>query len=120
MAGSQKNLFKGRYVGVDKKSGISCPDFFKIAKAFNMKYFSITNWKDFYKVIPLIKKTKSPIICDVFMDPEQTFYPKVSLTLAGDNKIVSPPLEDLSPILERKTFFSEMIIPPHQKSKSIK
>ena len=85
-----------------------------------MKYFSITNWRDFYKVIPLIKKTKSPIICDVFMDPEQTFYPKVSLTLAGDNKIVSPPLEDISPILERKTFFSEMIIPPHQKSKSIK
>jgi acetolactate synthase-1/2/3 large subunit len=117
---TQKNLFKGRYVGVDKKSGISCPDFFKIAKAFNMKYFSITNWKDFYKVIPLIKKTKSPIICDVFMDPEQTFYPKVSLTLAGDNKIVSPPLEDLSPVLERKTFFSEMIVPPHQKSKSIK
>ena len=54
------------------------------------------------------------------MDPDQTFYPKVSLTLAGDNKIVSPPLEDLSPILERKTFFSEMIIPAHQKSKSIK
>ena len=37
-----------------------------------------------------------------------------------DNKIVSPPLEDLSPILERKKFFSEMIIPVHQKSKNIK
>jgi acetolactate synthase-1/2/3 large subunit len=117
---TQKNLFKGRYIGVDKKSGISCPDFYKIAQAFNIKYFSITSWKDFYKVMPLIKKNKSPIICDVFMDPEQTFYPKLSLTLAVDNKIVSPPLEDLSPILERKTFFSDMIIPPHEKSKNIK
>jgi acetolactate synthase-1/2/3 large subunit len=117
---TQKNLFKGRYVGVDKKSGISCPDFYKIAQAFNMKYFSITNWKDFYKVLPLIKKTKNPIICDVFMDPEQTFYPKLALTLAADNKIISPPLEDLSPILERKRFFSEMIIPPHKKSENIK
>ena len=54
------------------------------------------------------------------MDPEQTFYPKLALTLAADNKIVSPPLEDLSPILERKIFFSEMIIPPHEKSKNIK
>ena len=117
---TQKNLFKGRYVGVDKKSGISCPDFYKIAQAFNMKYFSITNWKDFYKVVPLIKKTKNPIICDVFMDPEQTFYPKLALTLAADNKIISPPLEDLSPILERKRFFSEMIIPPHKKSENIK
>ena len=87
---------------------------------FNIKYFSITTWKDFYKVIPLIKKAKSAIICDVFMDPEQSFYPKLALTLAADNKIVSPPLEDLSPILERKKFFSEMIIPLHEKSKNIK
>jgi acetolactate synthase-1/2/3 large subunit len=54
------------------------------------------------------------------MDPEQNFYPKLSLTLAADNKIVSPPLEDLSPVLNRKKFFSEMIIDPHKKSKNIK
>jgi acetolactate synthase-1/2/3 large subunit len=53
------------------------------------------------------------------MDPEQTFYPKLALTLAADNKIVSPPLEDLSPILERKNFFSEMIIPVHEKSRKL-
>lgn len=46
---TQKNLFKGRYVGTDKKSGISCPDYSKISKAFNIKYFSIENWKDFKK-----------------------------------------------------------------------
>ena len=54
------------------------------------------------------------------MDPEQSFYPKLSLTLAADNKIVSPPLEDLSPILNRKQFFLEMIVNPHEKSKNIK
>jgi acetolactate synthase-1/2/3 large subunit len=85
-----------------------------------MKYFSIKSWKDFDKVIPIINKAKLPIICDVFMDPEQNFYPKLSLTLAADNKIVSPPLEDLSPVLNRKKFFSEMIIDPHKKSKNIK
>jgi acetolactate synthase-1/2/3 large subunit len=116
---TQKNLFKGRYVGTDNDSGISCPDYSKIAKAFDIKYFSIKTWKDFYEVIPIIKKTKFPVLCDVFMDPEQNFYPKLSLTLAADNKIVSPPLEDLSPILERKIFFSEMIIPPHKKSKNL-
>jgi acetolactate synthase-1/2/3 large subunit len=117
---TQKNLFKGKYVGVDKKSGISCPDFSRIAKAFNIKYFSINSWRDFNRVIPIINKAKYPIICDVFMDPEQSFCPKLSLTLAADNKIVSPPLEDLSPILNRKKFYSEMIISPHEKSRSIK
>jgi acetolactate synthase-1/2/3 large subunit len=117
---TQKSLFKGRYVGVDNKSGISCPNYSQIASAFNIKYFSIKTWKDFFNVIPTINKEKCPIICDVFMDPEQSFYPKLSLTLAADNKIVSPPLEDLSPLLDRKRFFSEMIISPHQKSKTLK
>lgn len=116
---TQKSLFKGRHVGTDKKSGISCPDFSKIASAFNIKYYSIKSWEDFDKIIPKIKKIKGPFICDVFMDPEQNFYPKVGLTLAADNKIVSPPLEDISPLLSRKKFFSEMIIKPHEKSKNI-
>jgi len=116
---TQKNLFKGRYVGTDKHSGISCPDYSKIAKAFDINYFSIKTWKDFNEVLPIIKKAKYPVLCDVFMDPEQNFYPKLSLTLAADNKIVSPPLEDLAPILERKKFFSEMIIQPHKKSKNL-
>jgi hypothetical protein len=53
------------------------------------------------------------------MDPEQNFYPKLGLTLAADNKMVSPPLEDISPLLSRKKFFSEMIIKPHEKSNNI-
>jgi acetolactate synthase-1/2/3 large subunit len=117
---TQKNLFKGRYVGTDNKSGISCPDFSKIARAFDIKYFSIHTWEDFYRIVPGVNKATYPLICDVFMDPEQNFYPKLSLTLAGDNKIVSPPLEDLSPTLDRKRFFSEMIVKPHQKSKDLK
>jgi len=117
---TQKNLFKGRYVGTDKKSGISCPDYSKISKAFNIKYFSIKNWKDFKKKINIINNLKEPVICDIFMHPEQSFYPKLSLTLAADNKIISPPLEDLSPILDRKIFFEEMIVPIHPKSKSLK
>ena len=117
---TQKNLFKGRYVGTNTDSGISCPDFLKVSMAFDIKYFSIKNWKDFNRKIPLINKLKQPVICEVFMDPEQLFCPKLSLILTDDNKIVSPPLEDLSPILERKKFFSEMIVPVHKKSKNIK
>jgi acetolactate synthase-1/2/3 large subunit len=117
---TQKNLFKGRYVGTDKKSGISCPDYSKISKAFNIKYFSIKNWEDFKKKINTINNLKEPVICDIFMHPEQNFYPKLSLTLAADNKIISPPLEDLSPILDRKIFFEEMIVPIHPKSKNLK
>jgi acetolactate synthase-1/2/3 large subunit len=116
---TQKNLFKGRYIGTDKKSGISCPDYSKVAKAFNIKYFSIRTWKDFKKNIPKIIKTNKTLICDVFMHPEQNFYPKLSLTMNSENKIISPPLEDLSPLLKREKLYKEMIVSVHPKSLEI-
>ena len=117
---TQKNLFSGRYSGVDKKSGVSCPNFQKVAAAFNMKYFIINNWKDFNSKIPKILKEKKAIICDVMMDPNQYFHPKLSTEVTKDGKIISPPLEDLSPLLSRKDLEESMLIPIHKKSKKLK
>ena len=110
----------GRYNAVDKKSGVSCPDFKKIAAAFNMKYFLINNWKDFDLKIPKILKEKKAIICDVMMDPNQYFYPKISTEMSKEGKIVSPPLEDLSPLISRTDLKKNMLIPMHKKSKNLK
>ena len=53
------------------------------------------------------------------MSPEQFFHPKLSIALQKDGTIISPPLEDLSPLLDRKTLEREMIIGLHEKSKNI-
>lgn len=116
---TQKGLFKGRYTGTNNKSGVSCPDFLKVAKAFNMDYFSIKTWDDFDFKIDKILEAKGPVICDIFMDPEQFFYPKLSIALQEDGTIISPPLEDLSPLLDRDILEKEMIIGLHEKSKKI-
>lgn len=116
---TQKGLFKGRYSGTNNKSGVSCPDFLKVAKAFNMDYFSIKTWDDFDFKIDKILEAKGPVICDIFMDPEQFFHPKLSIALQEDGTIISPPLEDLSPLLDRDILEKEMIIGLHEKSKKI-
>ncbi len=116
---TQKNLFEGRYSGTDNKSGVSIPDFSKLSAAFDLPYFSIRKWDDFDDVIPKIQNINEAIICDVFMDPEQYFYPKLSLALQKDGTIISPPLEDLSPLLDRKKLGMEMIIGLHKKSKGL-
>jgi acetolactate synthase-1/2/3 large subunit len=116
---TQKNLFSGRYSAVDKKTDVSCPDFKKVATAFNMKYFRINTWSDFRNSIPKILKEKKAIICDVIMDPEQYFHPKLSTSMSKNGRIISPPLEDLSPLLKRNELQKSMIIPLHKKSKSI-
>ena len=116
---TQKNLFKGNYVAVNRKTNISCPNLKKLSDTFNMKYFKIDNWKNFNKKIEVIKKIKSPVICEVMMDPEQYFHPKLGTSMGKNGKIISPPLEDLSPLINRKRLQKSMIIPMHKKSKII-
>jgi acetolactate synthase I/II/III large subunit len=116
---TQKNLFKGEYVGTDRKSGVSCPDYSRIADAFKIKHYSIKSWEDFENFIPQVQDYNGPVICDVFMDPEQFFYPKLSLVIKKDGSIVSPPLEDLSPLLSREVINKEMLIGLHKKSKKL-
>lgn len=116
---TQKNLFKGRYSASSGSSGVTCPDYGKIAGAFDIPYFAINTWDDFKCHMEEILAADHPIICDIFMDPEQFFYPKLSLVIKADGSIVSPPLEDLSPILPRDKFEDMMIIPLHEKSKNL-
>ena len=116
---TQKNLFKGNYVAVNKNTNISCPNLRKLASAFNMKYFLIKNWTDYKNKIKKILDSKKPIICEVLMDPEQYFHPKLGTTINKRGKIISPPLEDLSPLLSRKDLKKNMIISIHDKSKEI-
>ena len=53
------------------------------------------------------------------MDPEQFFHPKLGTFLNKKGKIISPPLEDLSPIISRQKLKKSMLIPLHKKSKMI-
>ena len=115
---TQNALFKTGYVGTDRASGISCPDFAKIAAAFNMPAFQIHNWGNCDETLTKVQDAKEPVICEVFMHPEQLFSPKLSLVSKPDGTMVSPPLEDLSPLVPREVLERAMLVGMHEKSKS--
>ena len=117
---TQKSLFgKSPYVGTTKASGVSCPDFVKVAAAFEFPSYQIRTWADAEKVLPLLQAEKGPAICVVYMDPEQTFVPKQGVSPQADGSLVSPPLEDLSPLIPRAELEANMIVGLHPKSKLI-
>jgi acetolactate synthase-1/2/3 large subunit len=116
---TQKALFAGRYSGSDKKSGVTCPDFSKVAYAFDIPSFQIRTWDDVYAIIPKVQAIDGPVICEVFTHPEQPFVPKLSLVQNKDGSIISPPLEDLSPLLPRSEMRKNMLIGLHQKSNNL-
>lgn len=116
---TQNSLFKNGYVGTDRKSGVSCPDFSKVAIAFGMSAYQIRDWENCDEVLRQVQAAEGPVICEVFMHPEQLFVPKLSLIVKADGSLVSPPLEDLSPLLPRPVLAEAMIIGMHEKSKNI-
>lgn len=113
---TQNALFNGRRSGVDKNTGVTCPNFSELAKAFNFPSFKIKTWDDFDSVIPEIQNHNGPLICEVFMHPQQLFVPKLSLAIQEDGTLISPPLEDLSPFISREELQSNMYSGMHEKS----
>jgi acetolactate synthase-1/2/3 large subunit len=116
---TQKAIFKAGYVGTDKASGISCPDYSKIATAFDIPAYQIRAWDHCDEILEKVQAATGPVICEVFMHPEQLFVPKLSLVAKEDGTLVSPPLEDLSPLLSRKEIEQAMLVGMHEKSKSL-
>ncbi len=62
---------------------------------------------------------KGPAICEVFMDTEQPMVPKLSLAVREDGALVSPPLEDLSPLVDREALRKGLLVPLHPKSEQL-
>nr|WP_315401858.1 thiamine pyrophosphate-binding protein [uncultured Duganella sp.] len=116
---TQKSLFKGGYVGTDRKSGVSCPDFSKLAAAFGMPSYQIRSWDECDATLAAVQAATGPVICEVFMHPQQVFSPKLGVVARADGTLVSPPLEDLSPLLPRDVLDQAMIGGMHEKSKTL-
>ena len=114
---TQNALFKNTYVGTNKASGISCPDFSKIGVSFGLPVFQINHWEQCDEIISQVQAIEGPVICEVLMHSEQLFSPKLSLVAKENGTLVSPPLEDLSPLLPRDVVEKAMFIGMHEKSK---
>lgn len=116
---TQKSLFKSDFVGTDRSSGVSCPDFSKLAKAFDIPAYQIRHWEECDATLAAVQAATGPVICEVFMHPQQLFSPKLGVVARADGTLVSPPLEDLSPLLPRDVLDRAMLGGMHEKSKSL-
>lgn len=96
---SQENLFESRVSGSTSNSGISFPLFINIAETFGFDYYKVLNSNSLNKQFNDLLDSQKPVLFEIIMDPEQKYLPRLSTTKLGDGSLVSPPLEDLSPMI---------------------
>jgi len=109
---TQENFFKGFYVGSEAASGVSIPDMLKIAEAYGVKTEKIDKNHELKDKITQVLSTEGPILCEVMLDPHEKLFPKAFSETQPDGRIISRPLEDLYPFLDREEFYENMIIKP--------
>jgi len=107
---SQTGYFKAA-IGCDSSSGLTLPDIGRLAQAFNIPSFHIADQADLRDSIRVVLSSDGPAICEVMVQPDQAIGPRITSKIGKDGSMVSSPLEDLSPFLEREEFRANMIVP---------
>jgi acetolactate synthase-1/2/3 large subunit len=108
---SQKAYFN-RLTGADPGSGLTLPDITKVAAAYGLPTRRITNQRNLRTEIREILDAPGPMVCDVIVVPDEPRLPRVSSAQKPDGSMVSKPLEDMFPFLDREEFLANMIVPP--------
>jgi acetolactate synthase-1/2/3 large subunit len=105
-----QRAFFGNFVGSHPESGVTCPNFVALAEAYGIAGLRICE-HGFDDAIRRVLVCPDPALCDVIVDPEQSFEPRSSSRQLPDGSIVSAALEDMFPFLDRDELDANMAGP---------
>ena len=104
----QKAHFEGNLVGCDSSSGLTLPDTCRVAQAHGLATMRIESQGDLLSEVANVLNQEGTVICDVMLDPDVPTAPKMSSQALPDGRMVSKPMENLWPFLDREEFASNM------------
>ncbi len=110
MKQTQDNFF-GRRIGANKDSGVGFPDIVKVAQAYGLPAMRIASDSNLSDQIKKVLDMNGPVVCEVVLPKEYAFAPKLSSERKPDGRLVTKPMEDMFPFLDRKEFKENMLIP---------
>ncbi len=94
----------GRLSGCTEESGLSVPNFEKLANAYDIPYKCCSTNEEFSKTLPDFMAEPGYGICEIISDTKQAIEPKMKSKVLPDGQIVSPPIDDLYPFLEKDVY----------------
>ena len=107
---SQGGYFK-QTIGCDPDSGLTLPDISALATAFGLPVRRIDGKADLRQAIDEALALQGPVVCEVMVEPDQAIGPRITSKIGQNGVMVSSPLEDLFPFLERDELRANMLIP---------
>lgn len=106
---TQQNFFSDNIVGCGTESGLGFPSFEKLAAVFDLEYSACRNHAELDAGITAALNAPGASICEVFLDLNQQFAPKLSSRKLDDGRMVTSPLQDMAPFLSREELAANML-----------
>lgn len=94
---SHENFF-GRVIGADRASGVDCPDYVALARAYGIEAVDIAKPEDLAQ-LPALIQGSGPVLVQIHVDPAQGFSPKLKSRVDEHGKFLTPELDDMHPFL---------------------
>ena len=105
-----QSSFFGLQVGATPESGVSFPDHVALARAYGLHATRLDR-PDFAAELRRVLTSPDPEVCEVMLDRNQPFEPKLTSRRLPDGRMVTSPLEDMAPFLSREELSANMIVP---------
>lgn len=109
---ASQSAYFGRLTAADATSGLTLPDVKKLAAAYGLAAVQIAGLEEARRKIPEVLAAPGPVVCEVMTIPDEVRAPRVASIQRPDGSMVSKPLEDMWPLLDRREFLANMIVPP--------
>jgi len=100
---TQDTWLDSRYYASSLEFGLGFPDFREVAECYGIKTEIIKNHRELTEKIRNVLDADGPILCDVEIKPDSNIAPKLEF---------GRPIEDSSPLLDRREFSENMIAKP--------
>ncbi|OBK96470.1 acetolactate synthase [Mycobacterium asiaticum] len=97
---TQRNYFGGAWIGCDAQTGLGLPEWEVLARAYGIPFARLD--AEFGLDAPAVRsllEANGPALIVVPIDPEQTYYPKITSAVQPDGSMKSNPLHRMSPDL---------------------
>jgi len=101
---TQSGFFGQPLHGVNSQTGIGFAPFSKLAPAFGLPYFCVDSLDTMEDVLGIALAQTGPALIEVMVDSEQPFAPKLASRRLEDGTMYSPPLDDMTPFLDRAEY----------------
>lgn len=117
---TQRNYFKGRYVGTGPEAGLLLPDLEKVAATYDLPFLRIGDASELKDKLRQALAQARPLLVDVRLISDEALTPKVSALPQPDGSMISMPLEDMTPLLPLETLKTEMMVGLSEQSLAVR